>query len=195
MVSAACPRCKILVVEARSASLADLAIAEGTAARLGAVVISNSYGTRETGFSQIYAKDYHHRGHTIVASSGDFGFTAASFPANLATVTAVGGTALSRARNARGWTEVAWNAGGGASGSGCSAYVTKPSWQHDPHCPGRTSADVSALASNVAIYDRQLHSQEPGRAMADRGRHQRGVADRSWYLRARRERGYSQAWL
>ena len=156
MVSAACPRCKILVVEASSPFVADLATAEDTAARLGAQVISNSYGVGETGFSQAYARAYHHAGHTIVVASGDHGFTAASFPANLDTITAVGGTQLARASNARGWAERVWKAGGSATGSGCSAYVAKPFWQHDPHCPGRTTADVAALAWNIAIYDSSL---------------------------------------
>ena len=153
MVSAACPRCRILVVEARSPAFADLAAAEDTAARLGAVAISNSYGNSETGYSQAYAPAYHHHGHVIVASSGDAGFGPAQFPANLAAVTAVGGTRLSRSRGTRGWAETTWNAGGGASGSGCSAYVTKPAWQHDPHCPGRTIADVAAVAWNIPVYD------------------------------------------
>ena len=158
MVSAACPRCKILLVESKSASLANLAAAEDTAARLGAPVISNSYGAYETGFSQAYASAYHHPGHTIVASSGDFGFTAAAFPANLATVTAVGGTQLARASSARGWAERVWDTPryGVASGSGCSAYAAKPGWQHDLHCPGRTVADVAALAWDIAIYDSSL---------------------------------------
>jgi hypothetical protein len=69
MVSAACPRCKIIVVEARSARFADLATAENTAVRLGANVISNSYGARESGFTQRFAKAYGHRGHVIVAAS------------------------------------------------------------------------------------------------------------------------------
>lgn len=160
MVSAACPHCKILVVEADDDNLASLAAAENTAARLGAQVISNSYGARETGFSQPFAAAYDHRGHAIVVSSGDFGFTAASFPASLATVTAAGGTELARARNARGWAERVWNVpqslvtSGGASGSGCSAYVPKPAWQHDPHCGMRTVADVAAVAWNVPIYER-----------------------------------------
>jgi Subtilase family len=153
MVSAACPRCKIFVVEAKSPSFADLAAAEDTAARLGAGVISNSYGAQESGFTQAGAAAYRHPGHMIVASTGDGGFGPAQFPASLAAVTAVGGTQLSRASNARGWAEKAWNAGGGASGSGCSAYVTKPSWQHDPHCPGRTIADVAAVAWNVPMFD------------------------------------------
>jgi subtilase family serine protease len=155
MVSAACPRCRILVVEANSRSFADLAAAENTAAKLRAVAISNSYGARENGFAQAYAGAYNHPGHTIVVSSGDLGYTAASFPANLATVTAAGGTQLSRAPNGRGYTEQVWNtSGAGAGSSGCSAYVSKPSWQHDPNCPGRTVADVSALAWDIAIYNK-----------------------------------------
>jgi hypothetical protein len=153
MVSAACPTCRILVVEANGQDFSQLAAAEDTAVRLGAVAISNSYGTRETGLLQSYAKAFDHPGHAIVASAGDFGFTAASFPANLATVTAVGGTQLYRAKDKRGWSETVWNFGE-AGGSGCSAYVAKPSWQHDKHCQGRTVADVSAIALNVAVYNK-----------------------------------------
>jgi subtilase family serine protease len=154
MVSAACPHCKILVVEARDDSLANLAAAENAAARLGAAVISNSYGARESGFTQAYASAYDHPGHVIVVSSGDFGFTAASFPANLASVSAAGGTQLTKARNARGWAEQVWDNPFGAGGSGCSAYVAKPAWQHDPHCAMRTVADVAAVAWNVPIYEK-----------------------------------------
>ena len=156
MISAACPHCKILVVEASSPYGSDLARSEDTAARLGAQVISNSYGIRETGFSQAYARAYQHRGHMIVASAGDGGFDAANFPANLATVTAVGGTTLSRARNARGFTERVWDQryAGYAGSSGCSAYVRRPSWQHSPHCPGRTIADTSAVAQDIPIYNK-----------------------------------------
>jgi len=153
--SAACPRCHILVVEADSPAITDLAAAENTAVRLGAAAVSNSYGTRENGLALVSARAYDHPGHAIVVASGDYGYTAASFPADLATVTAVGGTELSRARNERGWLETVWNEFGvGASSSGCSAYVSKPRWQHDPHCPGRTVADVAALAWDIAIYDR-----------------------------------------
>ena len=154
MVSAACPHCKILVVEARNESIANLAAAENTAARLGAQVISNSYGTQESGYSQVYAGDYDHPGHVIVASNGDNGFTAANFPANLTTVTAVGGTELAKADNARGWTEQVWNNFAGAGGSGCSAYVAKPAWQHDPHCAMRTVGDVAAVAWDIPIYEK-----------------------------------------
>jgi subtilase family serine protease len=155
MISAACPHCKILVVEANSPLFADLAKTEDTAARLGAQVISNSYGARENGFALQYAKAYNHPGHVITVSSGDFGFTAANFPADLRNVTAVGGTVLSRAAGHRGWAEKVWNIGfAGAGGSGCSAYTAKPSWQHGQACPGRTVADVAAVAWNIPIYNK-----------------------------------------
>ena len=48
--------------------------------RLGAAVISNSYGSRETGFDATVAGAYDHPHHTLVVSSGDFGFTAAQSP-------------------------------------------------------------------------------------------------------------------
>ncbi len=154
MVSAACPYCKILVVQANSDRIADLAAAEDTAVRLGAKAVSNSWGSREDGLTLTYAKHFSHRGHVITVSSGDAGFTAVSFPANLATVTAVGGTQLAQAHNKRGWNERVWNdPSGGAGSSGCSAYVRKPAWQHDRHCAMRTVADVSAVASDVAMYN------------------------------------------
>jgi len=154
MISVACPHCRIVVVEANDPSDVNLARTEVTAARLGAQVISNSYGTRENGFALAHRNAYDQPGHTIVASSGDFGFTAANFPADLTTVTSVGGTILARAANKRGWRERVWNDFNGAGGSGCSAYVRKPSWQHDGHCTMRTVADVSAIAANVPIFNR-----------------------------------------
>src|SRR5438105_246957 len=45
MVSAICPNCHILLVEANSNSFADLGAAVNRAAMMGAVAISNSYGT------------------------------------------------------------------------------------------------------------------------------------------------------
>ncbi len=155
MISAACSHCKILVVAADSDDDSDLAAAVDTAVRLGAQVVSSSYGAPEGGAAHIYADAYDHPGHAIVVAAGDSGFGQANFPANLATVTAVGGTQLTRSPGKRGWAERIWNNGaGGAGASGCSAYVPKPSWQHDPHCGMRTIGDVSAVAAGLAIYDR-----------------------------------------
>ena len=155
MISVACPHCKILVVEANDPGFFNLARSEDAAARLGAEVISNSYGGRENGLSLEFSKAYRHPRHTIVVSAGDFGYTAANFPADLSTVTAAGGTELARAHTKRGWRERAWfDVFNGAGGSGCSAYIGKPAWQHDRHCPGRTVADISAVAMNIPIYNK-----------------------------------------
>jgi subtilase family serine protease len=149
MASAICPSCKLILVEASSASFQNLATAVNTAASLGAHVISNSYGGSETGAAS-FDSFYTHPGVAITASSGDSGF-GVEFPASSPHVTAVGGTSLRVASNARGWTETVWN----GAGSGCSTVFAKPSWQTDPGCANRTVADVSAIAdpnTGVAVF-------------------------------------------
>jgi subtilase family serine protease len=152
MVSAICPGCHILLVEADEPTDASLGAAVDTAAATsGVVAISNSYGGAED--STILAADAHfdHPGIAVTASSGDSGY-GVSWPASSQYVTAVGGTTLKKASNSRGWTETAWS----GAGSGCSAYEPKPSWQHDTACAKRTVADVSAVAdpnTGVGVYD------------------------------------------
>ncbi|MFL6077822.1 MAG: S8 family serine peptidase [Mycobacteriales bacterium] len=161
MVSAACPKCHILLVEGDQPTFDDLGIAVDTAVRLGANAVSNSYGADESAAMADYLHYYDHPGHVITVSSGDFGFGVASFPAVASTVVAVGGTSLSHASNRRGWTEQAWS----GAGSGCSAYVAKPRWQHDANCQLRTIADVSAVAdpdTGLAVYDTYLPAGEAG---------------------------------
>ncbi|TQK95150.1 hypothetical protein FB563_0017 [Streptomyces puniciscabiei] len=152
MVSAACPGCHILLVEAKSANVPDLMAAEDTAATTpGVVSVSNSWGGAEDNTVTSFDSHFHHPGVAITASSGDSGY-GVSWPASSPYVTAVGGTSLSRASNARGWSETAWS----GAGSGCSAYEAKPSWQHDSRCAKRTVADVAAVAdpnTGVAVYD------------------------------------------
>lgn len=153
-VSAACPSCRILLVEADSPSMDpnDLGTSVDTAVALGAHVVSNSYGLDEFVSMTAQAPHYQHPGTSMVVSSGDNGFTTAAFPAVLTNTIAVGGTTLTRSSTARGWSEKAW----AHAGSGCSAYVAKPSWQHDKHCKMRTVSDVSAVAdpaTGLAIYD------------------------------------------
>jgi subtilase family serine protease len=151
MVSAICPNCKIVLVEANSSQQSDLDAAVDTAAALGANAISNSYGGNENNES---ANDTHydHPGVAITASSGDNGY-GVEFPASSQYVTAVGGTHLVKdATNSRGWTETVWT----GAGSGCSKYVAKPSWQKDTGCSMRTVADVAAVAdpyTGVAVYE------------------------------------------
>jgi hypothetical protein len=155
MASAACPNCRLLLVEADDNSLDNLATAVDTAVRLDADVVSNSYGAAgEFGGQMAYAKHYDHPGAVIVASSGDSGF-GFGIPAAFGSVVAVGGTTLTRAGG--GWSETAWN----AAGSGCSAYVPKPPWQRDRLCDRRAVADLAAVAdpaAPVAVYDTFGHS-------------------------------------
>jgi subtilase family serine protease len=149
MASAMCPSCRLVLVEANSNSFANLAAAVDTAARLGAHVISNSYGGAE-GSSAAYEVHYDHPGVAITVSSGDNGY-GVEFPAASPHVIAVGGTHLVPAANARGWEETTWS----GAGSGCSAVYSKPAWQTDPGCARRTVADVSAIAdpnTGVAVY-------------------------------------------
>jgi subtilase family serine protease len=158
MVSAICPLCHIILVEANSASYADLGTAENSAVNLGAKFVSNSYGGADSSSDATYDADYYnHPGVAITASAGDDGY-GVEYPAASQYVTAVGGTSLSTASNARGWTESVWgsSAGGEGTGSGCSAYETKPAWQTDTGCTHRTNNDTAADANpntGVAVYD------------------------------------------
>src|SRR5213592_4751084 len=145
MASAVCPNCTVVLVEANSNAFTDLAAAEDTAARLGASVISNSYGGSEfsSETSSTYNSHFNHPGIAITVSSGDSGY-GAEFPAASEYVTAVGGTSLTGSSStSRGWSETVWH----GSGSGCSRYIAKPSWQTDTGCAFRTLADVAAVAN------------------------------------------------
>lgn len=150
--SAACPKCKILLVEADDPSYENLGAAVNTAVRLKADVVSNSYGGDESGADAAFGRKYFYHPHTaIVASSGDYGFTTTSSPAVFSYVWAVGGTSLTRTSSGT-WRESAWE----GAGSGCSAWTPKPSWQKDKNCSMRTTSDVSAVAdpaTGFAVYD------------------------------------------
>ena len=71
MVSAICPRCHILLVEADSNGFGDLGTAENEAVTLGAKVVSNSWGTGEFAGENGYDGDFDHPGVAITFSSGD----------------------------------------------------------------------------------------------------------------------------
>jgi subtilase family serine protease len=162
MVSAACPDCKILLVEASSASFANLGAAVATAQRLGASAISNSYGGSDAaeGTSSAY-RDAALAGIAVTASTGDNGYGVES-PASYDSVVAVGGTSLTRAATSRGWSETAWS----GAGSGCSTLNSKPSWQTAAtQCKGKANADVSAVAdpnTGVAVYDSTAYQGHVG---------------------------------
>ncbi len=157
MASAICPNCNVVLVEANTSSITDLGKAVNEAVSLGAKQISNSYSGSDT--SEDSALDnafYKHKGVAITASSGDDGY-GTGYPATSPYVTAVGGTSLYTASNARGWTETAWS----GAGSGCSPYEPQAPWQTKltdvpTVCSTRAVSDVSAVAdpdTGVTVYD------------------------------------------
>jgi subtilase family serine protease len=156
-----CQNCRVLLVEANSNSLANLGAAENEAAKLGATVISNSYGGSEYATeSADQASYFTHPGIAITASSGDNGY-GVEFPAAANTVTAVGGTTLTLNPDNSYQSESAWS----GSGSGCSAYISKPSWQTDSGCANRSVADVAADAdpnTGAAVYDSLRYQGQAG---------------------------------
>jgi hypothetical protein len=164
MVSAACPNCKIILVEASSNSNTDLGTGVDAAVTIGADYVSNSYASSgEASDETSYDQYYNHPGVAITAAAGDYGYQQ-NYPAASPYVTSVGGTTLVQdSGTARGWTETAWGNGtsgvdGDGTGSGCSAYEPQPSWQTGivSGCTNRAIADVSAVAdpsTGVAMYD------------------------------------------
>jgi subtilase family serine protease len=154
-VSAICPDCKILVVQANSASIADLGTAVNTASKqAGVVAISNSYGGGDLS-DATYGANYNHPDIAVTASTGDNGYQGGSFPASSSYVTAVGGTSLFAASGTtRGWTESVWS----GAGSGCSTVNTAlaAAAGSNTGCAKRAIADVSAAADpsngGMAVY-------------------------------------------
>jgi subtilase family serine protease len=152
MVSAVCPKCHIILVEAASASSANLYAAEDEAVALGAHYLSNGWSGAESATETSADVHFNHPGVAITAPSGSPG--APEYPGASRYVTAVGGTTLVRdGATVRGWDEAGWS----GSGSGCSGYELRPSWQlvPTPSCNRRVVSDVSAVAdpdTGVAVY-------------------------------------------
>jgi hypothetical protein len=164
MVSAICPRCRILLVEASAPTTVSLGTAEDAAVAKGGRFVSNSWSGSESAGKGRFNHYFNHPGDAIVFASGDDGYGPV-YPADLQYVTSVGGTTLRHAPSgSRAWTETAWGtaqAGSSGTGSGCSPRA-KPSWQRKPvdigphGCPNRTQNDVAAVgdpATGVAVYD------------------------------------------
>jgi hypothetical protein len=166
MISAICPKCHILLVEANSEFLGDLANSVDVAVSLGAKYVSNSYGypglLKST--SDSVRHFYDHPGVAVTAASGDSGYQPSSglspgtdLPAAFPEVIAVGGTSLLPAANSRDWAEITWPFSGSGCGKSFQVTQPKPVWQMDKGCGrARTANDVAAIADpvfGVAVYD------------------------------------------
>ncbi|MGH9885919.1 MAG: S8 family serine peptidase, partial [bacterium] len=156
MASAACPLCKLILVEAQDDQSNGLFVAQNAAVALGATVISDSWGGPSDGTDNTLDQQFfNHAGVAIFVASGDSGNTGSQpdYPSTSAFVIGVGGTSLVKSTTAaRGWTEGAWN----GAGSSCSVTVAKRSFETQTVCPKRAAADVSAVAdpnTGVAVFN------------------------------------------
>jgi hypothetical protein len=180
MVHAACPKCRILLVEANNALLANLGAAVSKAAELGALAVTNSYGGPEqVALGAPERTLFEHPGVAITAATGDFGYDwwtggipdpeTPDAPASMPGVVSVGGTTLTLNGEGKRAQETVWNGNGvenegefksGVSGGGCSIFFESPLWQRDAAgfaatgCGAkRLSADVAAVADPLTGFD------------------------------------------
>ncbi|MGA7201944.1 MAG: S8 family serine peptidase, partial [Candidatus Cybelea sp.] len=157
MVAATCPKCTIYMIEGGSCggTVCGLEGSEAEAVSLGATILSNSWGCHTGAYGSNcgdpnFPNYFSTPGIAYLAASGDSGYPEIEWPAALKNVLAVGGTQLQKFGST--FTETVWS----GAGAGCATTITKPSWQHDSDCTGRTIADVSmqaGCAPAVAVYD------------------------------------------
>jgi MYXO-CTERM domain-containing protein len=175
MASAACPSCKLVVVQTDDDSV-NLLYGAQEAAMLHPTVISNSWGFLETDLSPLSAAETLFQtaatGIAVFASAGDAGYdtggTGAWYPSTSAHVIAVGGTTLSKAGNTRGWSEVAWNLGG-SSCSGSIPQLASATAAAKAACAYRASADLAAVGGidpGVAVYNKGAWVTQAGTSVA-----------------------------
>jgi hypothetical protein len=176
-VRGVCQTCRILLVEAKSSSITNVAVAESTAVRLGATEVSNSFGHPESHESKQVIAAFNHPGVVITAATGDDGWDgwdlanapqghsldAPSFPSTAPTVVSVGGTSLGLNPDGSIAEQAVWNENGlddsdglaagqpaGATGGGCSTEFKAPAWQS--HEAGYSAARCAGkrLAADVS---------------------------------------------
>jgi subtilase family serine protease len=159
-VHALCENCSILLVEATSPNMTNLMASVDAAVKAGVIAVSNSYGGPEFSGEASFDSHFKHPGIAFTVSSGDSGY-GVEYPAASPYVTAVGGTSLYLGSDGKYKNENAWS----GAGSGCSRFENKPSWQTDTKCPGRTVADVSAVAdpdTGFAVYSSTSPKNQKG---------------------------------
>lgn len=152
MASAACPACKIMLIEGPDADVmlqtvkAKGAVAFSFSIDWSSGADANAQWCQSSGFDAP-------GGIVITSALGDSGWpgTVDWSPTVCQGTLAVGGTTLKKTTGGRGWTETAWS----GTGSGCATVEKKPAWQNDPTCATRMSGDVSAVAdpgTGVSFY-------------------------------------------
>jgi subtilase family serine protease len=131
------PQATIMLVEAAGQSDKDLYDAVDVAVKMGANVVSMSWGGKETKTEVNDDVHFNVTGVTFLVASGDTGH-GAFYPAASPFVVGVGGTALTATSTGVWESETAWSCtsksscsenGGGGSGGGASVYEPEPSYQ------------------------------------------------------------------
>lgn len=152
------PRAKIILVEAATASFADLLLAEDTAAllvaRAGGGEVSNSWGGQEFSGQTAFDSHFVRRNVVFYASTGDHKCSGGGdqcadieYPSTSPNVVAVGGTSITRNAAGAYRTQAAWIDGGG----GLSSVYPRPRFQNGGPVKRRVGSvrgvpDVAALA-------------------------------------------------
>ena len=157
IASAACPGCRLLVVQADDNSHDAMYTALFQAMAMRPAVVSNSWGAPEADVNVPLIENTfaQYPGIGVFAATGDSGYQGGGagpiYPSTSRRVIAVGGTVLSRAANARGWSEAAW----AMAGSSCSDAIARLPTQATAACPRRAASDLSAVAGapGIAVYN------------------------------------------
>jgi subtilase family serine protease len=148
IASAVCSNCQIVLSEAASNNIYDLANAVSAAVAAGATVINASFGATESTSQTSLESAFEPAPVKVVAASGDSA-RQVLFPADATNVIAVSGTTL----NVSGTTvsQSVWQ----NSGGGCSNVFARASYQPG-WCANRSIADIAAVAdpnTGLAFYD------------------------------------------
>ena len=158
VASAICPDCSLLLVQAAGPDDADLAEAQQSRSRLGAYVISDSFGRQETADDPGTAAAFTPPGVLVVAATGDVGY-GVSFPASIGAVLAVGGTTLLESPGtARGWSRAP---GGTAAAAVRRSSRARPGRSAPAARPGarRTSPPTPTRRAAQAYSSRGLDGE------------------------------------
>jgi subtilase family serine protease len=170
------PGAKIVLVEAKTSSNANLYTAVNDANSLGANEVSMSWGGGETSSETSEDSHFTHAGTLYTASAGDSGH-GVIYPSASPNVMAVGGTTLNgcSGTSCAGFTsETSWSGGGG----GISAFESIPAYQSSYTGPVSGATTISALTggkrgvpdvsfegdpnTGVSIYDSTAFEGESG---------------------------------
>lgn len=170
------PGAKVVLVEAKTSSNANLFAAVNDANSIGATEVSMSWGGSETSSETSEDSHFTHAGTLYTASAGDSGH-GVIYPSASPDVIAVGGTTLNgcSGTSCSGFTsETSWSDGGG----GVSAFEPIPGYQSSYTGPVFDAATISALtggkrgvpdvsfdgnpSTGVSIYDSTAFEGQSG---------------------------------